>query len=200
MKWADRLGLKRKELESRPTIREIYFYNDPAVAAELDELQDLRKDIRYNRMKTPPGNAPVYSRAFPEEANGVYLKKLGSILGFPLCCVERYVFDRGSGVLTPEVRASDQLEHMEKPEDCDPYAYFTKDFFPCQPDCSNASLFGREMRDKLNEIDPEVAEQFAKHLEDNVTLVRQYPEIIQRKIDALEKVAGKAQEGETVEG
>ena len=199
MKWADKLGLDRKELESRPTIREIYFYTDPSVATELDVLQDLRKDIRYERMRTPPGNAPVYARAFPEEVNTTYLKKLGSILGFPLCCIDRYVFDRESGVLTPEVRASNQLEHMEKPDDYDPHAYFTKDFFPCQPDCASASELGKAMYGKLSEIDPDVARKFRDHLENNVILVRQYPEIIQKKIEALEKVAGKTQEGDAVE-
>ena len=195
MKWADKLGLQRKELESRPTIREIYLYSDPAVAAELDELQDLRKDIRYERMRMPAGDTPIHARAFPEELNAAYLKKLGSILGFPVCCVDRYVFDRESGVLTPEVRASNQLEHLEKPDECDPYAYFTKDFFPCQPDCGNASQIGKAIYKKLQEIDPDAADKFSKHLEDNVALVRRYPEIIQKKVEALERAAGKSTEG-----
>lgn len=199
LKWMDRLGLKHKELESRPTIREVYLFTDPEVAPELEELQDLRKDIRYERMRTPPGGGPIYSRAFPEEQHAAYLKKLGSILGFPLCCVDRYVFDRESTVLSPEVRAANQLEHLEEPDEYDAYAYFTKDFFPCQPDCENASEIGKIMYEKLLEISPEVAEAYKRHLEENVELVKRYPEIIQQKIEALERLSGKTQEGEKSE-
>lgn len=199
MGWADKLGLRTKELECRPTIREVYLYTDPALGEGLQELQGLRKDIRYEKMRSSPGgSAPAYTRAFPEEQNPAYLKRLGAILGFPLCCIDRYVFDRESGVLTPEVRASDQLLHMESPEDYDIYAYFTKDFFPCQPDCSHAAEIGRSMHRRLGETDAGVAEEFLKHLAENVALVRQYPEIIRKRIEALEKMAGRPQEGDTV--
>ena len=199
VKWIDRLGLQRKELESRPTIREVYLFTDHAVAAELEQLQDLRKDIRYERLRTPLGATPVYSRAFPEEQHAAYLKKLGAILGFPLCCIDRYVFDRDSAVLSPEVRAANQLEHMEDPGEYDVFAFFTKDFFPCQPDCESAAEIGKLMYEKLAEISPDVASAFKKHLQENVDLVKQYPQIIQRKIEALEKLTGHLQEGEKVE-
>ncbi|MEX0974339.1 MAG: hypothetical protein WD024_03170 [Bacillota bacterium] len=198
-KWMDKLGLRRKELESRPTIREVYLYTDPSVPAELDELQDMRKDIRYERLRGPMGTTPLYSRAFPEELHTAYLKKLGSVLGFPLCCIDRYAFDRDSAVLSPEVRASNQLEHMENPDEYDAFAFYTKDFFPCQPDCASAAETGRLMYQKLAEISPEIAEKFRQHLDENVDLVRRYPEIIQKKIEALEKVVGHAQEGDKVE-
>ena len=55
------------------------------------------------------------------------------------------------------------------------------------------------MYDRLLEIDPEIAERYAKHLENNVALVRQYPEIIRQKIEALERIAGKHEEGDEVE-
>lgn len=199
VKWMDRLGLRHKELESRPTIREVYLFTDPAISAELEELQDLRKDIRYERMRTPPGSGPAYSRAFPEEQHAAYLKKLGSILGFPLCCVDRYAFDRDSAVLSPEVRAANQLEHLENPDEYDVYAFFTKDFFPCQPDCASASDTGKLMYERLAEMSPEVAEAYKRHLEENVSLVKRYPEIIQQKIEALERLAGRPQEGEKSE-
>lgn len=199
VRWMDKLGLMHKELESRPTIREIYLFADPKVVTELDELQDLRKDIRYERLRTPLGGMPVYSRAFPEEQHSAYLKKLGSILGFPLCCVDRYVFDRDSAVLSPEVRAANQLEHMEEPDEYDPFAYFTKDFFPCQPDCANASETGRLMYGRLAEISPDIAEMFKEHLEENVGLVKRYPEIIQKKVETLEKLSGQPHEGDKVE-
>lgn len=196
MNWIEKLGLKYKELESRPTIREIYIFTDDSVAADLDELQDLRKDIRYEAMHNYDPSAPAYVRAFPEERNSAYLKKLGTILGFPRCCIERYVFDRSSGVLTPEVRASNQLQGLENPDECDPFAYYTKDFFPCEPDCPEAAKIGREVYEKLREIDPEVAERYKAHLSDNVSLVARYPEIIQEKVNELQKMAKREQEGD----
>lgn len=198
IKWMDKLGLLHKELESRPTIREIYMFKDPAVATELTELQDIRKDIRWEKMRSH-GSGPAYTRAFPEEASSAYVKKLGSILGFPVCCVERYSFDRDSGVLTPENRASNQIEHLEKPDECDRFAYFTKDFFPCQPDCAAAVETGKAIYERLAALDPEVADKFKAHLDENVDLVKRYPEIIQKKIDALEKLGGTPREDDAVE-
>jgi hypothetical protein len=175
------------------------LFKDPKVAEELDELQELRKDIRWEKMRTAGGAQPAYTKAFPEEMNPAYLKKLGRILGFPICCIERYTFDRESAVLTPEQRAANQLSDLEGSEEYDLYAYFTKDFFPCQPDCETARDLGKAMYDRLLEIDPEIAERYAKHLENNVALVRQYPEIIRQKIEALERIAGKHEEGDEVE-
>jgi hypothetical protein len=199
--WAKKLGLSYKELESRPTIREIYLFKDPEVARELDELQDLRKDIRWERMRSQGANQPGYARAFPEEQNPVFLKKLGRILGFPSCCIERYAFDRESAVLSPEQRASNQLVNLEADEEYNRRAYFTKDFFPCQPDCEGAARIGEEIYLALKEIDGGIAEEYERHLAGNVELVRQYPEIIRKKIESLEKIAGptKAQEGDDFE-
>ena len=199
--WARKLGLSYKELESRPTIREIYLFKDPEVARELDELQDLRKDIRWEKMRSPGANQPGYVRAFPEEQNRAFVKKLGRILGFPLCCIERYAFDRESAVLSPEQRASNQLVNLETDEEYNPYAFFTKDFFPCQPDCEMAAQMGKAIYEALEAIDPEVAGEHLSHLSQNVGLVREYPEIIRKKIESLEKMAAatKTQEGDNVE-
>lgn len=199
MKWADKLGLMRKELESRPTIREVYFFTDPKVASELTELQDMRKDIRYHRLRTPDSGA-VYARAFPEEQNPAYLKTLGTILGFPPCCIDRYVFDRQSGVLTPESRASNQLTHLEGQDEFNPFAYFTKDFFPCQPDCPEAARQGEELYNKVLEIDPDTAAKVKEHLLGNASLIKEYPEIIRKKVEMLEKTAGRFLEGDKIEG
>lgn len=191
LRWIKALGLSTKELESRPTIRELYVFTDPSVAAELDELQDLRKDIRFDAMRSTDPSLPAYAKAFPEERNVTYLKKLGLLLGFPACCVERYVFDRQSGIITPEARAASQLGDDEKPS---VYAYFVKDFFPCQPDCAEASKLGRKMEEALSNISPELGEKYREHLANNMDLVKRYPEIIQKKIESLERITSKAQE------
>ncbi len=103
--------------------------------------------------------------------------------------------------MSPEQRASDQLVNLEKDEEYNPYAYFTKDFFPCQPDCDMAAQMGKEIHDALKAIDPHIAEEYLSYLSQNVDLVRQYPEIIQKKIELLERVAAttKTQEGDRVE-
>lgn len=198
--WMDRLGLKRKELESRPTIREMYLFTDPSVLDELEELQDMRKDIRYNQMKVADPSVPAYARAFPEERDSGYLKKLGTLLGFPQCCIDRYIFDRESGVLTPESRASNQLLSLENPDECNPFSYFAKDFFPCQPDCPQAAAIGKKMYEALLELDQDVAREYRKHLDENIELVRNYPEIIRKKIELLEQISGKSREGGKVDG
>ncbi len=198
MDWIDRLGLQKKILESRPTIREVYIFRDPSVAVELEELQDMRKDIRWDAMRSPDLSAPVSLRAFPEENSPAFLRKIGSILGFPPCCIDRYIFDRGSGVLSPEVRAANQIIHAESPEEVDKFAYFTKDFFPCQPDCESAAEIGRVMYEKLKDFDPELAELYLQHLSDNLDLVRRYPEIIEERIRSLERQS-HSEEGDHVD-
>jgi hypothetical protein len=55
------------------------------------------------------------------------------------------------------------------------------------------------MYEKLGAILPEVAEQFTRHLDENVDLVRHYPEIIQKKVEALERLSAPTQVGEKVE-
>jgi hypothetical protein len=200
MQWATRLGLKKLELESRPTIREVYFFKDPAVADQLEKLHEMRKDIRYEyRRNLKVSSNPIYASAFPEEANPTYLKTLGNILGFPACCIDRYVFDRQSGVLSPEQRSSNQIIHCDNPEEIVDLAYFTKDFFPCQPDCAHAIKKGTTLYSRIAEIDLDTANIYREHLLENVSLVRQYPEIIKQKIQSLKAVRSQRREVDTGE-
>ncbi len=189
MNWIDKWGLHRKELAARPTIREIYIFEDEDIAVQLEELQDLRKDIRYNFAKNPDPSLSGSLRVFPEEHNSAFLRKAGGILGFPDCCIERYVFDRNSGVLSPEVRASNQIAHSDSPDDVDTYAYFTKDFFPCQPDCPEAAKIGRAIHKALCEVDPDLAKSYEEHVAGNMRLVKQYPDIIQNRLARLQQEA-----------
>lgn len=199
IRWMGKLGLQHKELESRPTIREVYIFKDPSVAGELDALQDLRKDIRYETMKRGAGPGPVYARAFPEERNAAYLKQLGSILGFPACCVQRYVFDRTTGLVTPEERASNDLKALDDASDLNVFAYFTKDFFPCKPDCAEAASIGKAVHEKILKVDGDLAAKYVDNLRANVSLVREYPDLIKRKIadlEAAKEVTGQPRDAE----
>jgi len=195
IQWAEDLGLRHMELESRPTIREVYLYKDPAVEKELFALQELRKDIRWQKRRRPADDQPAYARAFPEETNPVFTKKLGEILGFPPCCVARYSFDRESGVLSPEQRASDQLSNLPPDESHEPFAYFTKDFFPCLPDCENAAALGAELERKLTELDPDVGRRYRDYLAGNVDLTHRYPLLLKEHAEMLEKLSGEKEEG-----
>ena len=60
---------------------------------------------------------------------------------------------------------------------------------------------GKAIYEALEAIDPEVAGEHLSHLSQNVGLVREYPEIIRKKIESLEKMAAatKTQEGDNVE-
>lgn len=190
-KWAAAFSLRSKALESRPTIRELYLFTEDQVGSELAELQEMRKDIRYHRMRVPDTSAQPFARAFPEEFNSGFLRRQGEILGFPPCCIDRFVFDRSSRVLTPEARASSQLESIESPDEISSFAYAVKDFFPCQPDCPSAAELGRSIHKGLAEVDPEIADEYEKHLSGNIALIRGYPEIIRRRIEVLEEAAGR---------
>ncbi len=190
-KWSTAFNLGSKSLESRPTIRELYLFTGDQVGGELAELQEMRKDIRYHRMRMPDTTAQPFARAFPEEFNSGFLRRQGQILGFPACCIDRFIFDRSSGVLAPEARASSQLESVESPDEIDPFAYAVKDFFPCQPDCRFAAELGRSIHEGLAKVDPGFADEYEKHISENISLIKRYPEIIRRRIEVLEEAAGR---------
>jgi hypothetical protein len=200
MEWIEKLGLEKKILESRPTIREVYIFKDISLAVELEELQDMRKDIRWDFLRAHDRSVPPTFWAFPEELSPAFLRKLGDLLGYPACCIDRYIFDRSSGILSPEVRAANQIIHAESPEEVDKFAYFTKDFFPCQPDCERAAEIGRNMYERVKRLDADLGELYLEYLSDNVNLIRQYPEIIEEKARRLEREReGFQRQGDDVE-
>ena len=109
--WADKLGLLRKELESRPTIREIYLFKGAGTARDIEKIKDMRKDIRYDALRHPDLSVPAYARAFPEERKSSYLKELGLLLGYPESALKDSV-RQNSGVITPE--SSRQPDYSRK--------------------------------------------------------------------------------------
>lgn len=193
--WVAKLGLRLTILESRPTIRELFLYTDEEVDARLQELRDFRKDIRYRAMRTPSQSTDVFARAFPEEFNAGFLRARAEILGFPSCCVDRFVFDRTSGVLSPEVRAASQLESAPEGE-IDPFAYPTDGFIPCQPDCPNAAELGRKIQKGLSDLELSLGEQYENELFANVKNVRKFPEAMQQRQKVLEEAAKTREQAE----
>ncbi len=92
------------------------------------------------------------------------MKKLASILGFPICCADRYVFDRSSGVLSPEVRSFNQILHSESPEEVNNLAYFTKDFSRASLTAKKLAEIGRTIYEKIRELNPELADRYLEHV------------------------------------
>lgn len=192
MSWAAKLGLKNCQLQSRPTIREIFLFKSSDLSSSLDALQDLRKDLRYEATRRAPQGVPPVEMAFPEQFNPEFLRTLGKLLGYPSCCVERYVFDRKSRILSPEERASNQIKEMGENEKPDIFAYFVRDFLPCTPWCEEASTLGRKLMHELGQIDSQLPALYEKRLQENVSFVLKYPEMVRERARELERIRVEA--------
>ena len=186
--WARELGLLAVHQKLRPSIGALFVVGGDFDVRRLDRLAAMRGEIRRRFRDSlreraarpggqlPPGPLGITDFAFPEEADGAYLRHLGAILGYPACCAGAYAADRQRGA-TAEERAARQLAELDaqggRP---DPYAYFTRDFFPCTPRCAAAAALGRATHAALRELDPRLGEEYLRGLEGNVQAVREYPE------------------------
>lgn len=188
MSWAGKLGLKNRQLQSRPTIREVFLFKSSDISSSLDALQDLRKDLRYEASRRAPQGIPPAEMAFPEQFNPEFVRRLGKLLGYPSCCVERYVFDRKSRILSPEERASNQIKEMGENEKPDIFAYFVRDFLPCTPWCEEASALGRKLMHELGQIDSGLPALYEKRLQENVSFVLKYPDMARQRARELERM------------
>ncbi len=177
--WARDLGLDCFETAVRPTIHELYLYRDPAVLRRLQELMDERRRIHVAARAEYRPTMGAAGLVYPEEYRGEYLERLGELLGYPACCVQRYARDRTARV-SVELRAAKQLEVARKagPAAVDPDAYWVKDFFPCRPDCPAAGERGRQAANALRELDPRLADRYRRGMEKNLERVAEYPAAI----------------------
>jgi len=186
LEWARDLGLRYKEKEVRPTIREIWIYTESDVGAEIDRLDELRKDLRFQAIRHPRPSAPPYYRVFPEEASPEFVRAIGEILGYPTCCLNKYVADRASMDVSVEMRAASQVEeHRATDKPVAEEAYFVRDFFPCTPDCAAAQDRGREAKHRLCELGEDVCSVYSDILAQNLERVVKYPEIIRAHAEGL---------------
>jgi hypothetical protein len=180
---AEDLGLEVMESEVRPTIREWYLClpdNREAVSEVLRRRHEIQKEMR-RRFK--PGD-PIDFYIYPEERDPEHLRTLGALLGYPPCCVEEYlrerVTEKDAPAGKPEERAARQVARWsaEKGSDPPPAAYWLKDFFPCRPDCPQASAKGDGLRRGLAVLDPELARRYDDIRRENLARVRSGPEKI----------------------
>ena len=192
MEWARRLFLQTYDIEVRPSIHELYLFNNSRVKKELRRLRNVRNIARKRFALSMGGSARKTGLAFPEELSSDYLVSVGKLLEYPSCCVERYVRDRLRKNATVEMRASRQIKELRKEgEEPDIYAYFVRNFFPCKPRCRSAGEMGRKGFDLLNEVSPRLADLYLECVRKNVEMVERYPELIGQYKEKLIKRAQK---------
>lgn len=178
--WAADLGLKSYEVEVRPSVREFYLYREDTVFKTIRKIVDRRRmiwdEVRRGVRRIEPGMIGM----FPEETDREFIETVGSLLGHPSCCIERYVEDRLSGKMSPEFRASRQIKQSRSEGiNVDPYAYYVKDFLPCEPTCRQAASLGRQAHQVLGKLDPRLAELYYQRLLQNMALIERYPELLE---------------------
>jgi len=173
--WVKRLGLKLDKVEVRPTAHEFYIYKDRETLKELHRLMQERGKLRVEALKKPNPSRGQLQFAYPEEFNGAWIRRMGQLLGYPDCCVDRYASDREQGV-NAEARAAAQLKELGR--DPDPYVYIASYFFPCSPTCEIARQKGEIYHRRLSEALPQAGEAYEKIIAENLDRVRRQPEII----------------------
>ena len=180
--WTKRLGLKVDQVEVRPTLHEYYLYRDKVTLKELQRLMQERGKLRLEAVKKPDPSRGQLQFAYPEEFNGSWIRRMGRLLGYPDCCVDRYASDREQGV-NAEARAASQLKELSS--DPNPHAYLASYFFPCSPTCQKAREKGELYHEKLSEALPEAGEAYESIIRENLERVRRQPEIISEYLNRL---------------
>ena len=178
--WTDRLGLKSEQSKVRPTVHEVYIFKDRAVRKDLTNLLRDREKLRQKVQRKPDPRMGGMRFAYPEEFEPSWIKRMGRLLGYPECCVERFAQERAAGV-NVEARAANQIiEAAKGGQSINPYAYPLGYFFPCKPDCPSSTAVGTEWRKRLEELDPGVGAMYGEMVRVNAHMVLRQPELIQQ--------------------
>ena len=184
-RWVKKLDLRVNQVEVRPTVHEFYLYKEKETLKELQRLMQERGKLRVEAVKKPDPSRGQLQFVYPEEFNGVWIRRMGCLLGYPDCCVDRYAMDREQGV-NAEARAAAQLKELTT--DPDPHAYLSSYFFPCSPTCVKAVEKGELYHRKLSEALPEAGEAYEVIIVENLDRVRRQPEIINEYLSRLRGV------------
>ena len=196
--WARRLYLRICNVEVRPSIHELYLFKDARVKKELRKLLRIRKAARARVRLSMDAPKTKTCFAFPEELSQEYLSSVGKLLGYPSCCVEKYVRDRLSGEASAEMRASGQIDQSRSEgTEPDTYAYFARNFFPCEPKCRSAGEIGRRTLDLLSGLNPKFGKLYFAGMRKNVEIVENYPELARKHVEKLTRKAQKVTRVET---
>lgn len=194
IEWSKKLYLQTYDFELRPSIHALYLFRSLNVKKELRRLVNVRKAARERAMLSMSVSKRKASLAFPEELSSDYLVSVGKLLGYPSCCVQRYVNDRLLEEVDVEMRASRQVKELQQDGEApNAYAYFARSFFPCEPRCRRASEMGRRTFGLLSDVDPELGDLYFECLGRNVEMVERYPELTRQYREELRKRAQKTQ-------
>lgn len=190
MNWSRKLHLQTFDVEVRPSIHELYLFRDSKAKSELRSLMRVRTATRERVRLRMDASKKRTRLAFPEESSSEYLVSVGKLLGYPSCCVERYVRERVHEGASVEARASRQVEQLRKEgEEPDVYAYFARNFFPCKPICQNAREIGRKTFGLLSSLHPKLGNLYCKCITNNVEMVEACPRLTTRHREKLTKKA-----------
>ncbi len=183
--WLDRLGLEQFQVKRRPSLREMFVYRDRRVKDRILELEGIAEKARQRVVAE--GRQTPLEYVYANEFDPKYLRGLGELLGYPSCCVDRYVEDRMKGQ-NVEQRAWEQVHELQtegRPTDI--HAYYVKDFFPCTPDCAAARAQGELWEAAYEALSPELHEMYIGTLYQNFELVQNYPVLINQHRQRLEQ-------------
>jgi hypothetical protein len=186
--WLDRLALQQWQVKRRPSLREMYIYRDRPVRDQLAKLEDVAEKARQRMAAAGQGRPEqwmeyVYANEFDVE----YLKGLGTLLGYPQCCIDRYTEDRNKAV-NVEQRAWEQVRDLQSEGiSIDVHAYYVKDFFPCTPDCPAARAQGELWEATMAALGPEIRDLYVGAMYSSFELVQNYPAMIQQHQQRLEQ-------------
>jgi hypothetical protein len=175
--WADHFGLKSYQVKMRPTSHEIYNYKDRGTRKEIARVSKDRSIIRGKNFNDPEARNNNIKYAFPEEFDGKWLTKVGSLLGYPDCCVKHYAKGRMKGV-NVEARATQQLLDSLKDGEVDTHAYYIGNFLPHDPHCPKAVQLGYKWEDTITEFNEELGKLYSQTLLGNVELILRQPELV----------------------
>ena len=184
--WSDAMGLRSNQVKVRPSVHEIYFYNEKSTGGQLRNLMRERDKIRRKVQRKPGPNVDNIMFAYPEEFDKKWLIKNGALLGYPDCCVKQYADDRVNGV-NAEARASKQLIDALQEGEVDSHVYFTGFFFPCSPHCEKALETGNRWDKEFENLSPELSELYQSVLLMNAELVLRQPELISKYLGKVKK-------------
>jgi len=173
--WAKRLGLEDFEQQVRPSLDEMYLTRDPEGLAEVGRLATMRDELRRAALSgDKPASAASY--VLPEHRSPDFLRAQGRVLGYPDCCVEAYVADTLSGLVS-DLRASNQLAELaEEGGEVPAEAYFAGGFVPCRPDCPAARAEGSAMLQRALEIDLRLGGRVRDLMKSNQERILRFPE------------------------
>jgi len=184
--WADMLPLRCNQVKVRPSVHEIYFFQDKSTGGQLRNLMRERDKIRRKMQRKPKPNTDSIMFAYPEEFDKKWLLKNGALLGYPDCCVKQYASDRVNSV-NAEARASKQLIDALQEGEVDSHVYFTSFFFPCSPHCEKALETGNRWEKEFENLSPELSELYQSVLLMNAGLVLRQPELISKYLGHVKK-------------